>query len=44
MSAHVLPGLDSDLSLMTKVAIVEDSATLRQYLVELIGEIGRAHV
>ena len=37
MSAHVLPGVDSDLSLMTKVAIVEDSATLRQYLVELIG-------
>jgi DNA-binding NarL/FixJ family response regulator len=37
MSAHVLPGVDSDLSLMTKVAIVEDSATLRQYLIELIG-------
>ena len=37
MSAHVLPGVESDLSLMTKVAIVEDNATLRQYLMELIG-------
>ncbi len=37
MSAHVLPGVDSNLSLMTRVAIVEDSATLRQYLTELIG-------
>jgi DNA-binding NarL/FixJ family response regulator len=37
MSAHVLPGVDSDLSLMTKVAIVEDNATLRKYLTELVG-------
>lgn len=36
MSAHALPDVESDSSLMTKVAIVEDSATLRQYLTELI--------
>ncbi|HEX9048366.1 MAG TPA: response regulator transcription factor [Verrucomicrobiae bacterium] len=33
----MLPNADCDLSLMTKVAIVEDNATLRQYLAELIG-------
>jgi DNA-binding NarL/FixJ family response regulator len=37
MSAHLPVGEDSDLNLMTKVAIVEDNATLRQYLAELIG-------
>lgn len=33
MSAHLAPGID----LMTKVAIVEDNATLRKYLAEMIG-------
>lgn len=37
MSAHLLPNTEPELSLMTKVAVVEDNATLRQYLAELIG-------
>lgn len=36
MPAQVLPNPSHDSGLMTKVAIVEDSTTLRQYLAELI--------
>ncbi len=36
MSPGSLPSPDPDFNLMTKVAIVEDNGTLRQYLVELI--------
>ena len=35
MSAQLLPNLTNDL--MTKIAIVEDNATLRKYLAEFIG-------
>jgi DNA-binding NarL/FixJ family response regulator len=37
MSAQLLPDADLDAALMTKIAIVEDNATLRQYLAALIG-------
>lgn len=37
MLEHLLPSADPDAGLMTKVAIVEDNPTLRQYLAELIG-------
>ena len=37
MSTHLLPGTDLDADLMTKIAIVEDNTTLRQYLAALVG-------
>ena len=37
MPTHLLTGTDLDVDLMTKIAIVEDNATLRQYLAALIG-------
>jgi DNA-binding NarL/FixJ family response regulator len=36
MPTQLLPNVDPELNVMTKVAIVEDNATLRQYLTELI--------
>ncbi len=37
MLAHLAPDLTPRTDLMTKVAIVEDNATLREYLAEMIG-------
>jgi DNA-binding NarL/FixJ family response regulator len=37
MSTHLLPSTDLAAELMTKIAIVEDNATLRRYLAALIG-------